>query len=372
MIKIKDLQKCSGCLACTHVCTAGAISLVKRGGFTYPVFDNKKCIDCHKCEETCPYFTGVGASRAETAYIAYTDESVRSSSSAGGVFAILALRTLARGGVVFGAAYGADGKCRHTAVEDVTLLPALIGRKYVESDTGDSFVKCKELLLSGREVLYTGTPCQIAGLKGYLGAPYPALLCVEVGCGGVAAPSVWRSYLRSVDGPESVELVNRIGDENRAGIRFTYKDGTDRVVARKDTAIHRAITLGLGIRPSCEECELGRRKSCADITLRRYNPALDDDGLNIRRQPMTLALARTAEGANALEQSASMLNIRKITREEAYRHIARTDKVKTCADNSRAFISALEKLDFDSALEKHSRTGVLSGMAKALRHLFFK
>lgn len=372
MIRIKELQKCSGCLACTHVCTAGAISLVKRGGFIYPAFDNKKCIDCHKCEETCPYCTGVPASRAETAYIAYTDESVRASSSAGGVFAILALRTLARGGVVFGASYSEDGGCRHIAVEDVTDLPALIGRKYVESDTGDSYVKCKELLLAGREVLYTGTPCQIAGLKGYLGAPYPALLCAEVGCGGVAADAVWRSYLRSVDGPTGIELVNRIGDENRAGIRFTYGDGAERVVARKDTAIHRAITLGLGIRPSCEECELGRRKSCADLTLRRYNPALDDDGLNIRRQPMTLVIARTAEGASALEESTSMLNIRKITRDEAYRHMARTDRVKTRADNSRAFIAALDKRDFDSALEKYSGTGLVRGILRAVKHLFVK
>ncbi len=372
MIKINDTRKCSGCMTCLQVCPNAAIAPVQTAGFAYPTVDRHKCSDCGKCEAVCPYRAELPVCRSESAWIAYTDQSVRAASSAGGVFAVLALNTLARGGVVFGAAYTSEVGCAQTCAETVGQLSALIGRKYVVSHTSDSFVRTKEYLLAEREVLYSGTPCQIAALKRYLGAPYAGLLCVEVGCGGVAGDDVWRAFLQMMHNPQRIELTNRIDQENRAGIRFVYADGSQTVLARKDTAIHKAITLGLGIRPSCERCTFGRRKSAADLTLRRYNPALDDNELNIRRQPMTLVLCRTTAGAQAFADCAEMLQMREITREEAYRHIARSDREKKCADRSRAFLGALDQLGFEAALKRYSTRGPAAFLSRTAKRIFLK
>lgn len=359
-------------MACVHACPNAAIAPISEGGFSYPRVDTKKCDDCGKCEDVCPYLHSLPSHRGESAYIVYTDESVRADSSAGGAFAILAIRTLAQGGVVFGAAYNDDLTCSHRYIEDADDIKALMGRKYVVSDLGDSFLRVKEFLLAEREVLFSGTPCQIAGLKRFLGAPYPNLLTVEVGCGGVAGEDVWRSFLEYMGNPCGVEIANRVNEENRAAIRFTYEDGEEKLIARKDTAIHKAITQGLGIRPSCEGCAMGKKRSSADITLRRYNPAIDDNGLSIRRQPMTLVLCRTAAGGAALAQSSALLNIREISRDDAYRHIARADKDKCFADRSRAFIRALETRSFSDALDKYSKKGYLYTAMRALRSIFVK
>ena len=372
MIKIKNLKRCSGCMACLNACPGSAIAPISEKGFLYPRVDAKKCDDCGKCEEVCPYSHPLPTSRGESVYIAYTDEALRRSSSAGGVFAVLALRTLASGGVVFGAAYDEKGNCSHRYIEDADDLHTLMGRKYVISGLGDSYSRVKDFLLAEREVLFSGTPCQIAGLKGYLGAPYPRLLTVEVGCGGVAGEDVWRSFLKYMDDPISVEITNRADDENRAAIRFVYENGEEKLLSRKDTAIHKAITQGLGIRPSCESCTMGKKKSCADITLRRYNPAIDDSGLNVRRQPMTMVLCRTASGSRALAESSALLKVREISRDEAYRHMARSDKDKRFAERSGAFINALDSKPFDVALEKYSKNGFFYGAFKAIRSIFVK
>ncbi len=372
MIKIKNSKHCSGCMACVHACPNAAVAPTIEKGFLYPRVDTKKCDDCGKCEAVCPYLHPIPSHRGESAYIAYTDEAVRESSSAGGVFAILALRTLARGGVVFGAAYKDDLTCEHRYIEDADGIEVLMGRKYVESALGDSYLRVKDFLLAEREVLFSGTPCQIAGLKNFLGAPYPGLLTVEVGCGGVAGEDVWRSFLEYMDDPCGIEITNRVDEENRAAIRFVYKNGEERLLARKDTAVHKAITQGLGIRPSCEGCVLDKKKSCADVTLRRYNPALDDNGLNIRRQPMTLVLCRNAAGSAALAQSSALLNIREISKDDAYRHMARADKDKRFAERSGAFIRALETRSFAEALEKYSKNSYLYTVFRAIRSIFVK
>jgi len=373
MIKVKNLKKCSGCGACVDACPKNAVARIQVNGFSYPEVDAKKCDDCGRCEEVCPHLHTLPVSRGERAYIAYTDESLRKQSSAGGVFAILALRTLAAGGVVFGAAYNDGGGCSHRYIEDADDLHLLLGRKYVESDIGDSYLRAKDFLLEEREVLFSGTPCQIAGLKFFLNAPYSNLLTVEVGCGGVAGETVWRSFLKYMDEPKKVDIVDSVdGEENRAGIRFSYENGEERTLSRRDTAIHKAITQGLGIRPSCEECTMGKKRSCADLTLRRYNPAIDDSGLNIRRQPMTLVICRNASGSRALAESASLLTVKEITREEAYRHVSRADREKCYADRSAAFVRSLTDMPFDKALEKYSKNGFFKTILKAIASIFVK
>ena len=124
------------------------------------------------------------------------DEPVRMSSSSGGLFTLIAQDVLSRGGAVFGAAMTEELKVAHICVEDIQGLSALRGSKYVRSHLGDAYARVKSILEDGRPVLFTGTPCQIGGLRNYLKRDYDLLLCQDLICHGAPQPKVWETYLR--------------------------------------------------------------------------------------------------------------------------------------------------------------------------------
>ena len=372
MFRLKEVKNCTGCTACVAACPQGAIAVDHSAG--YPVIrpDAHKCIDCGRCEDACPILAQRTGEVYRSALIAYSsDASVRSHSSSGGIFAMLALSVISMGGVVFGAMYRPDGICEQTWVEDASSLGALLGRKYVVSRVGSSYEKCKEFLLADRYVLYCGTPCQIEGLREFLGGGYSNLLCVEVGCGGVAAEGVWRAYVAYEGEPEYVEMTNRVNGENAAGLRLVYADG-EKQVKRSDTAIHRAISHGLGIMPACVGCERGKKYGSADITLRRYDPALDNPKIGTSRQPLTMILVRTGTGAQAMERIKDAIKSKSITREQAQKHIRKNDKQKKYAFRSRKFISLLENKPFDEALEAGLRSSLASRIVRAAESVLLK
>ena len=130
-----------------------------------------------------------------------SDEKERKLSSSGGLFPQLAQQTLAKGGVVFGAVFNSEWKVVQRWIDNSDDLPLLQGSKYVQSEIGDTFREAKQFLDSGHDVLFSGTPCQIAGLKHFLRKEYTQLLTVDIVCHGVPSPMVWRDYLKSFRRP---------------------------------------------------------------------------------------------------------------------------------------------------------------------------
>lgn len=201
MIEIKDKKECSGCAACSQACPSGCIKMVKdKEGFPYPVVKKEKCSGCGFCERVCP----IQNCRSETeickapeTYAAVNKNKKKSKgSSSGGIFPLLSSYVLAKGGIVFGAAMSKScEKVVHMGVEETDSLRFLQGSKYVQSDIGNSYVLARKELEKGRFVLFSGTPCQIAGLKNYLKRDYENLLTVEVICHGTPSPLLWRKYL---------------------------------------------------------------------------------------------------------------------------------------------------------------------------------
>ena len=279
MARLCDPILCSGCTACAAVCPYGCISMAPDAeGFCRPVVDPTRCMECGLCSKACPVLNVPGTNQMPVAYAAKNkNEAVRSVSTSGGVFTLLAEHILAQGGVVFGAAYDADFKVEHRMVESPQGLSALRGAKYAESDVGDSFRQVKALLSQGRQVLFSGTPCQCAGLRAFLGKDEPNLLLVDLVCRGVSSPTVWAQYLswrseQTADGhrPVSVNLCSKDRGWNTpsADIRWPY--GRNYLATGREDPFLRAWNGDLCLRPSCHRCAAKGLNRCSDVTLGNY------------------------------------------------------------------------------------------------------
>ena len=171
MSRLADRAVCCGCAACAQICPKHCISMQEdREGFLYPEMDSALCVDCGRCENVCPALESERQMAAPKAYAAKAnDETIRLSSSSGGVFSLVAEKVLKEGGVVFGCRMNDSLEAEHICVSSLQELDVLRGSKYVQSRVGDSFADAKGFLTGGRKVLFTGTPCQISGLRAYLG-----------------------------------------------------------------------------------------------------------------------------------------------------------------------------------------------------------
>ena len=301
---------CTGCTACAHVCPVSAISMQEdEEGFLSPVIDETLCTNCGLCRKICPACSPSYGSKEEPACFAAmaSDELRMGKSSSGAAFPVLAYEFLAQGGAICGAAFREDWSVAHILVEDMAELERLKGSKYVQSDMGDCFPRIKAILDAGRPVLFSGTGCQVAGLKSFLRKDYPHLCTVDLICHGVSSPGVWRRYLeenfdvpsigkisfRSKDRPwgEGVDLLL----ENSQGILMhqeSYIQGT----------FYRGFAYNVILRKSCGQCQFKRLPHQADITIGDYwgikavRPELNDG------KGTSVVLVNTPKGKELLEK----------------------------------------------------------------------
>lgn len=201
MIIIHDKEKCCGCSACVQRCPKHCISLEEDSeGFLYPKVDKSVCIDCGLCENVCPIINRADKTEPLRVLAAKnTNEEERMNSSSGGVFLPLAREVIAKGGVVFGAVYDEHWEVHHVFAEKIEDVYPMMGSKYLQSRIDNCYKEAEQFLKQGREVLFVGSPCQIAGLRTFLrNKEYPNLLAVDFLCHGVPSPGVWRRYLAEI------------------------------------------------------------------------------------------------------------------------------------------------------------------------------
>lgn len=167
-------------------------------GFLYPVVGKDSCIDCDLCSKVCPVLNHIGeASEPKGVYAAkHKDLSTRTLSASGGAFSAAAKELIDRGGVVFGSVFNQDWVAEHKSAESMEEVLPMIGSKYMQSRIEGCYREAERLLKDGREVLFTGTSCQIKGLKLYLRKEYDNLFTADVICHGVPSPKVWRQWLK--------------------------------------------------------------------------------------------------------------------------------------------------------------------------------
>lgn len=193
-------EECTGCNACVQVCPKLCIEKVASSdGFVYPKVDILKCVNCGRCLQVCPTRMPLCSRTPLFCYAAYNKEDKRrNQASSGGIFIEIANYIIDKHGVVFGAVFDEDWNVIHTVAETMEQVFPMMGSKYVQSDTLNTFTKCKEMLDAGRYVLFTGTPCQIAALNKYIHSDYPNLITMDFVCHGVPSPGLWSQYLSEV------------------------------------------------------------------------------------------------------------------------------------------------------------------------------
>lgn len=285
MIEVTDKSMCCGCSACAGVCPVQCITMTADSeGFKYPIADPNICVSCGKCEQVCP-MTSVETASEKKAYAVRVTQYEQDSSS-GGVFSALAEKVLCEGGVVFGAAFDDGLRLQHIKVDDSSMLGHLRGSKYVQSDVGDIYRQVKDELSEGRKVLFSGTPCQVAGLHNFLGKDYPELFTVDLACHGVPSPKVWDRYVREKgDGLLGVKFRDKSDGWRKYNIAYIYKDRTERIRFDKDPYML-LFLQNISLRPSCYDCAFRNGANYSDVTLADFWSVADavpqmNDGMGV-------------------------------------------------------------------------------------------
>ena len=305
MIRITDKSKCTGCTACVTSCPVQCIVMRRdRQGFDYPVANPDICIGCGKCESVCPVINPAEPVKPFATYAVKIQENL-SGSSSGGVFPYIAGKVLDEGGVVFGAVLNDDMTVGHAEAETVAEVEPMRGAKYVQSDLYSVFEDAKMYLSQGRKVLFTGTPCQIAGLKSYLGKASEDLLTVEVACHGVPSPGLWAKYVEALGRKHKGTITSvTFKDKSRSWMHYDFvvENASGRfAVPYVDDPYMALFVQDMIVRPSCHECPARFGRSGSDITLAdmwtvgKVAKELDDD------KGTSLVIANTAKGMSAVD-----------------------------------------------------------------------
>lgn len=272
---ICDSNLCSGCGACAIACPRQCITMVcDHEGFLRPQINDDICIHCGKCENICPVankYSDDGCNPKTFAAVG-CEITVREKSSSGGVFYALAKQIIAAGGVVFGAAFDENLAVELTYAESMDDISRLQGSKYVQSRTGNAYVQAKKFLDGGRQVLFTGTPCQIGGLYAYLNREYDNLITQDLVCHGVPSPKLWEHYLQEQETCHDSKVSSVSFRDKRSGwktysVTFNFENGDSVSRILTEDAYMKAFLSHVALRPACHECSFKQIHRKSDITL---------------------------------------------------------------------------------------------------------
>lgn len=409
MIKINNKQECCGCGACFQKCPKGAIELQEdSAGFKYPVVNTTLCIDCGLCEKVCPCLNPTKPRNPLRTFAAFNNnQTIRKESSSGGVFTVLAEKVIKEGGVVFGAIFDDNWTVTIAHTDNLDELAKFRGSKYVQASTANSFKDCECFLKEGRSVLFSGTPCQLAGLRHYLRKDYDNLITVDFICHGVPSPGVFRWYLQ-----EELNTIARKGNKNTVslptihsipkgdvrcpdglelrGIRFRdkctgWKKFSFALDLAKATADGEKIQFSLSkdlyknpylrgflwdlyLRPSCHFCKAKSLSSGADMTIgdfwgiesvvKKYN---DDKGVScvLANSPKAISILDSID-LSFTEVSFDSIAVRNTALNES----------TPITSNSQIFWNS-EGLSFVDRVKKATHESFRIKLIKAIKLIYF-
>ncbi len=276
MISLSNKTDCCGCSACVSSCTHEAISFARdEEGFMYPQVDMGECINCGLCEKVCPIinYKELPKDADPDIYAAINKDSVEYfQSSSGGIFILLCKYIISLGGVVCGVSYDDKFQVKHSFARSLEECAAFMGSKYVQSDIRGIYPEIKKLLKDSVPVLFSGTPCQIAGLKAYLQKDYRNLFTVDIICHGVPSPLVFRDYLTFVKGKRMISHINMKSKtaEKGTAIRIDFTDGKSIRRTLKTDLWNKLYFGHYIVRPSCHDCQFTHYNRAGDMTIGDY------------------------------------------------------------------------------------------------------
>ena len=384
MMTLCEKTICTGCSACAAACPQGCISMARdEEGFLRPQIDRALCIECGMCERSCPvlHVPAVGQESAAFAAKAAQEDILRQSTS-GGIFTLLCRWVLERGGAVFGAAYEEDHSVAHRKIDSEEELPRLRFAKYTQSVMGNTFAQVRQELEDGRHVLFSGTPCQAAGLKTYLGRPYEKLVLVDVICHGVPSPEVWAHYMRyrgetdaAGELPAKINMRSKCTGWPSYSVEFSYENGAVYRALNHEDPFMRGFVRDLYLRPSCHDCRFKGASRCSDFTLGDYwgvwsqLPTYDD------QRGTSLVLVHSAKGRGIWAEICGDARWQQVVLPDCLAENPAAVRSPEVPENRDAFWARYRSEDFSRLIEellpppqKPGKTPLWRRVARKLRH----
>lgn len=274
MIEIKDKIMCCGCTACYNVCPVNAISMKSdEEGFLYPNVDINKCVNCGLCEKVCPILhKEYHEEKTEGYIIRYKNEKIVEESTSGGAFTAFSEYLMSIGYVVYGAGFDSNMKVVCKMATNSKQLEEMRGSKFVQSYLGSTFKRIKEQLSKGEKVLFTGTPCQIAGLVSYLGGKPDGLICIDFVCRGVPSPGLWKNYVNMMENKFNSKMIGAKFKHKTYGyhastMKVDFANGQTWYGSGRVDPMMKAFVRELASRPSCHSCSFKSINRLSDITM---------------------------------------------------------------------------------------------------------
>lgn len=271
----KNKSKCCGCTACASICPKKAISMQEDfEGFLYPIVDKNRCVNCGLCDTVCPILNKIkNSSDIKEAYaIRCKDKEILKNSTSGGFFTPAAEYIIKNNGIVYGVGFDENLNICHKGAENINEIQEFRGSKYVQSFLGNTFVQIKKHLENKKKVLFSGTPCQVEGLKKYLKKDYENLITIDLICHGTPSPKLWRKYVEYQEKKYNSKIIE-VHFRNKT---YGYHSGTMKIVfengkkyygsARVDYML-KSFFKEISSRPSCYECHFKCKNHNSDITI---------------------------------------------------------------------------------------------------------
>lgn len=308
MIRIDNKSNCCGCTACESVCAHNAITMHPDAlGFLYPVVDIDRCVECGLCEKVCQFNSNYkrydNYDEPSVFALRHKEQEQLMRSQSGGAFYGIAQHILNKGGIIYGAAFNNSWKVTHQKATNPEELEKLRMSKYVQSDIRGVFKHVKEDLKNGNTVLFSGTACQIAGLKASIPSRLQLnLICVDIICHGVPSPKIWEDYIVYLETRYKSKIVKACFRDKRFGwhgAKETFKFANGKEVARYTSNM--LYFTGKSMRESCANCKFTNLKRVGDITIGDFWGIPKDSPYEKDKKGLSLALINSDKGKQLFE-----------------------------------------------------------------------
>lgn len=389
-MKIEDIlgNKCTGCSSCYNICPKDCISMeYNYEGFLYPQTNLDKCIECRLCEKVCPVIQSKEEKiekqniEEQKSFAGWSlDDSERSRSSSGGVFSLIAKYVLENNGYVFGACINEHYEVIHIGVNKVEELKKLQGSKYVQSKIGTVYKQVKEKLQLNVPVLFIGTPCQVAGLKGYLLKEYDNLYLIDFICHGVPSNKVLKRYIdyqvkkySSKIRYSTINFRNKKYGWNNFSMSFDFENKEKYIYPNKEDMFFKIFLSDIALRKSCYQCKNKSVNKYSDLTLGDYwgIEELDNEFFNLSENKcITTIIVHSNKGEYILDKIKENSVLKEVNFNDIIKYNPSYYKSPDMHRERKDFYNKIDKYDIEKLLKKTIEKNVLFKIKDKILYFF--
>ena len=355
-LESENKYDCSGCQACKNICPKDCISMeYDNEGFLYPVIDKLKCVNCQKCINVCEYNKEISEVSNQKVYAARNkDENIVKKSSSGGLFIPLSDYILEENGMICGAKFNEEYLVTHDITNNKEIRDSFCGSKYLQSNVGDIYKEVEKNLKVGRKVLFTGTPCQVDGLKNYLNKEYDNLVLMDFVCHGVPSPILFKKHIdkkskKYKDNISNLTFRYKKAEWGTQNLKINFNNG--KIYSKKgmrDT-YYNLFLSNIILRPSCYKCRYSNTNRVSDITIADFWGIEDIKPKFHSKNGASLLIINTKKGEILINDIKDEITLEESSFEEAKKRQVNLSNPSTENKRRKLYFKIYDKLGFSIA-----------------------